>query len=168
LGQLLDLQTQDLPDKLESLVIALGLLTPLLLAYAVTPQWTHRIVALGLISLAGFGVTMLTHGLSFGPENAATWLQSAAQYGLWLGVLAGAVFTAVSKRMCWLLAFVCIVPHLTLQSTVALDPYFAQTLALWEGGQFIRFYGATQWLGWLWPYAALVLIMTRLIQSNKS
>lgn len=162
LGQLLNLETQDLPDRLESLVIALGLLTPLLLAYAVTPQWTHRAVALLLIGAAGFGVTTLTNGLSFGPQNATTWLQSAAQYGLWAGLLLGAALTLLPSRLCWLLAFVCIVPHLTLQSTVALDPYFAQTLALWEGGQFIRFYGATQWLGWLWPYAVLVLVLARL------
>ena len=162
LGQLLDLETQDLPDRLESVVIALGLLTPLLVAYAVTPKWLHRVVAWLLIGAAGFGVTTLTNGLSFGPQNATTWLQSAAQYGLWLGLLLGAALTVLPRRLCWLLAFVCIVPHLTLQSTVALDPYFAQTLALWEGGQFIRFYGATQWLGWLWPYAALVLVMMRL------
>jgi hypothetical protein len=66
------------------------------------------------------------------------------------------------------LTFVCLVPYLTLQTTVAVDPYFAQTLALWEQGQFIRFYGATQWLGWLWPYAALVLVVTRLIQPTKT
>ncbi len=166
LGQLLELETQDLPDRLESLVIALGLLTPLLLAFAVTPKWSHRAIALLLISLAGFGVTTLTHGLSFGPQNAASWLQSPALLGLWAGVGLGAVLIAISRRLCWLLAFVCIVPHLTLQSTVALDPYFAQTLALWEGGQFIRFYGATHWLGWLWPYAALTLVMTRLLKSN--
>lgn len=162
LGQLLDLKTQDLPDKLESLVIALGLLTPLLLAYAVTPQWMHRVVAWVLIGTLGFGVTTLTHGLSFGPEHAVAWLQSPAQYGLWLGVGVGAALTLVNRRLCWLLVFVCIVLHLTLQSTVARDPYFAQTLALWEGGQFIRFYGATQYLGWFWPYAALILVMTRM------
>jgi hypothetical protein len=162
LGQLLDLETQDLSDRFESLVIVLGLLTPLLLAYAVTPKWPHRTVALLLIGAAGFGVTTLTHGLSFGPQHATNWLQSPAQYGLWLGLLLGAIMTLLPSRLCWLLAFVCIVPHLTLQSTVALDPYFAQTLALWDGGKFIRFYGATQWLGWLWPYAALVLVLTRL------
>jgi VanZ family protein len=164
LGQLLDLQTQDLPDKLETLVIALGLLTPMLLAYAVTPQWSHRVTAWLLMSALGFGVTALTHGLSFGPELAGAWLQSPTQYGFGLGVVLGAALTLVNHRFCWLLAFICIVPHLTLQSTVGLDPYFAQTLALWEGGQFIRFYGATQYLGWFWPYAALILVMTRMTQ----
>jgi VanZ family protein len=165
LGQLLDLKTQDLPDKLESLVIALGLLTPLLLAYAITPQWLHRMVAWFLIGTLGFGVATLTHGLSFGPEHAITWLQSPAQNGLWVGIACGAALSWVSRRLCWLFAFVCIVLSLSLQSTVALDPYFAQTLALWEGGQFIRFYGATQWLGWLWPYAALLLVLARIIKS---
>ena len=28
---------------------------------------------------------------------------------------------------------------------------------LWEQGRFLRFHGLSQWLGWLWPYAALAL-----------
>lgn len=167
LGQLLGLQTQVLPHRLETLVIALGLLTPLLLAYAVTPQWTHRAVAWCLTCLAGFGVTTVTNGLSFGPEYATTWLEMPAQYGLMLGTGTGLILTLATRRFCWLLAFVSLVLQLTLQSTVALDPYFAQTLAMWEGGQFIRFYGATQWLGWLWPYAALLLVMVRISQLIK-
>ena len=27
----------------------------------------------------------------------------------------------------------------------------------WEQGRFIRFHGAAQWVGWLWPYAAIAL-----------
>ncbi|NCY26196.1 MAG: VanZ family protein, partial [Alphaproteobacteria bacterium] len=40
-------------------------------------------------------------------------------------------------------------------------PYLAQTLATWEQGRFIRFNGLAQWLGWLWPYAALLYVLTR-------
>jgi len=39
------------------------------------------------------------------------------------------------------------------------SPYFAQTLATWEQGRFIRFNGLAQWLGWLWPYAAVVYVL---------
>ncbi|MDP3836377.1 MAG: VanZ family protein, partial [Hydrogenophaga sp.] len=29
-------------------------------------------------------------------------------------------------------------------------------LEVWEQGRFIRFHGLSQWLGWLWPFAALL------------
>jgi hypothetical protein len=41
------------------------------------------------------------------------------------------------------------------------SPYFAQTLATWEQGRFIRFHGLAQWLGWFWPYAALMYVLTQ-------
>jgi hypothetical protein len=42
------------------------------------------------------------------------------------------------------------------------DPYFAQSLQGWEQGRFIHFHGAAQWVGWAWPYAALVYLLVRL------
>jgi hypothetical protein len=35
-------------------------------------------------------------------------------------------------------------------------------LQTWEQGRFIRFHGVVQWLGWLWPYAALLYVLVRL------
>jgi hypothetical protein len=51
--------------------------------------------------------------------------------------------------------------YLVLLNQAPADPYFAQTLQTWEQGRFIRFHGLAQWLGWLWPYAALVYVLTR-------
>jgi hypothetical protein len=42
------------------------------------------------------------------------------------------------------------------------SPYFAQTLQNWEQGRFIRFHGLAQWLGWIWPYGALVYLLAQL------
>jgi len=42
------------------------------------------------------------------------------------------------------------------------DPYFALSLQAWEQGRFVRFHGLAQWVGWLWPYAALLWLLTRL------
>ena len=42
------------------------------------------------------------------------------------------------------------------------DPYFAQSLQAWEQGRFVRFHGLAQWIGWLWPYAAMGWMMSRL------
>ena len=48
---------------------------------------------------------------------------------------------------------------LSLLNQAPESPYFAQTLQLWEQGRFMRFNGLSQWLGWLWPYAALVYVL---------
>jgi hypothetical protein len=47
------------------------------------------------------------------------------------------------------------------------DPYYAQSLSAWEQGRFIRFHGAAQWVGWLWPYAALCHLFTRVIARDE-
>jgi hypothetical protein len=48
------------------------------------------------------------------------------------------------------------------------DPYFAQTLQSWEQGRFIRFNGLAQWLGWLWPFAALVYVLLRVSRREAA
>jgi hypothetical protein len=62
-------------------------------------------------------------------------------------------------RPCLLLA---LAVHLSLLNQAPTSPYFAQTLQTWEQGRFIRFNGLAQWLGWLWPYAALAYVLLRL------
>jgi hypothetical protein len=42
------------------------------------------------------------------------------------------------------------------------DPYFAQSLKAWERGRFVRFHGLAQWVGWLWPYLAMLWLLTRM------
>lgn len=39
---------------------------------------------------------------------------------------------------------------------------FVLTLQTWEQGRFIRFHGVVQWLGWLWPYATLVYLLSQI------
>ena len=52
--------------------------------------------------------------------------------------------------------------HLSLLNQAPSGPYFAETLQIWEQGRFVRFNGLAQWLGWLWPFAALVYVLVRL------
>lgn len=168
LGQWLELDTQVLSDRAESAIISLGLLVPLLISYAITPKPMHRLLLLLFLLAAAIGVTTLTSGLSFGPERATVWLHSQSQWGLWVGAGVGALLLVTTPRLCWVVAFLLLVPQLMLVGIMAPDPYFTQTLSIWERGQFIRFYGATQWLGWLWPYAALVLIISKITWPSKA
>lgn len=162
LGQWLEIDNQMLRPPLISAVLALGFLAPLLMAYAVTSGILNRVAMLVLLAFAAVGVTSLSNGLSFGPEHATVWLHEKSLRGLWVGAGLGLVLLLVKQRLCWAFAFFCLVPQLLLVNIMADDPYFAQTLAIWDQGRFIRFYGATQWLGLLWPYAALLLIAGRI------
>jgi hypothetical protein len=168
LGHWLDLETQQLSGRAESAIISLGLVVPLLMSYAVTPKLVHRLVLLTLLLLAALGVTTLSNGLSFGPDRATVWLHSQSHWGLWVGAASGILLLVTTRRLCWVLAFLLLVPQLLLLGVNAPDPYFNQTLSKWEHGQFIRFYGATQWLGLLWPYAALMLIISHLALPSKA
>lgn len=168
LGQGLALGTQALAVRAESAIISMGLLVPLLISYAVTPKLLHRAVSLALMVIAALGVTTLSNGLSFGPEHATVWLHEQTLWGLWVGAGVGVLLLPIAHRLCWTLAFLLLVPQLALLGIMTPDPYFHETLSIWERGQFIRFYGATQWLGRLWPYAALVLVASRITWPSKN
>lgn len=168
LGQWLALDTQVLPDRVESVIISMGLLVPLLMSYAIIPKLAHRALSLALIVIAALGVTTLSNGLSFGPEHATVWLHEQTLWGVWIGAGVGVLLLPSAHRLCWVLAFLLLVPQLLLLGIMAPDPYFTQTLSMWERGQFIRFYGATQWLGRLWPYAALALIIANMTWPRKN
>jgi hypothetical protein len=45
------------------------------------------------------------------------------------------------------------------------DPYFAASLAGWEQGRLVRFHGMAQWVGWLWPYAAMAWLLARVMRT---
>jgi hypothetical protein len=47
------------------------------------------------------------------------------------------------------------------------DPYFAQSLQAWEQGRFVRFHGLAQWVGWLWPYVAMLWLLSRLGAADE-
>ncbi|MGZ5848710.1 MAG: VanZ family protein, partial [Ramlibacter sp.] len=55
---------------------------------------------------------------------------------------------------------------LSLLNQAPASPYFAHLLQAWEQGRFIRFHGLAQWLGWLWPYAALAYVLVRVSGSE--
>jgi hypothetical protein len=60
-----------------------------------------------------------------------------------------------------------LVLHASLLNGAPASAYFAQTLQTWEQGRFIRFNGLAQWVGWLWPYVALLYVLTRISFREK-
>ena len=121
----------------------------------VRPGWRRLsfsvlLVALGVLS------TALSALLSWGPNHAWSWLDSPTQLAL-LGVLLILPWlTRVSVAVLVFLMVLSLGVLLGVLNRAPSSPYFALTLQDWEQGRFIRFHGLAQWLGWVWPFAALV------------
>jgi len=146
----------------EVLIVASGLLAPCLMAYGVmAPGWRRLVMAAGACVLGVGGMTLSTL-LNYGPAHALAWLTPATLPGLALGLVLSGVLALLPTR---LVAGVGLVVTTALVVGVAQapgDPYFAQSLKAWEQGEFVRFHGLAQWVGWLWPYATMGWMLSRL------
>jgi VanZ family protein len=157
-----DVETDPLVPAAELLCVALGLLIPCLLGYGVIDaRWRRAAFAAATIAM-GMVASALSAALSYGPQHAWAWLDLPVQVGVGFGAVLAVLLLAVPRRAAAALALLALAVHLTLLNQAPHDPYFAQTLQTWEQGRFIHFYGLVQWLGWLWPYAALLYVVLRL------
>jgi VanZ family protein len=146
----------------EAVGIALGLLGPCLLAFVVTrPGWRRAVLGIGAAGL-GLATTTLSAALNFGPTHALAWLTPVVAPAclLALGVAAGLLFA--SARLAAVCAVVVLSAGMMLVAQAPSDPYFALSLQAWEQGRFIHFHGLAQWVGWLWPLAALGWLVVHL------
>jgi len=146
----------------EFALIALGLLAPCLVAFSIARAGWRRLVL--VLSAAALGVlaTTLSTALNFGPQHLMAWSTPQALAALGCAIVLAALLGMLPRRAA---AGVGLVALTALVSVVALapsDPFFAQSLQAWEQGRFIRFYGLARWVGWLWPYAAIVYLLARL------
>jgi hypothetical protein len=82
--------------------------------------------------------------------------------GLSLAALLALLALPLRRRGAAAFALLALSIQLALLNQAPASAYFAQTLQTWEQGRFIRFHGLVQWLGWLWPYAALIYLLARL------
>ena len=156
-----EVELQPLLPGAELLCVMLGALIPCLLAYSIIRGMGHRLVmALSAIGV-GLAASGLSAALSYGPSHAWAWLTLPVQVGLLAALLAILALLPLSRRACAAWMVLALVVHLSLLNNAPTGAYFAHTLQAWEQGRFIRFHGLAQWLGWLWPYAALAYLMAR-------
>jgi VanZ family protein len=157
-----EVELQPLVPGAELVCVMLGALIPCLLGYVVVRTITQRL-RLALVMLAlGIGVSGLSAALSYGPGHAWGWLSDAVQAGLAAACVLAVVLALLPRRVCMALLLIGLVLHISLLNQAPASAYFAQTLQTWEQGRFIRFHGLVQWLGWLWPYATLLLLLVRI------
>jgi hypothetical protein len=161
-----DIELQPLVPGTELLCVALGALVPCLLGYSVLRSPGRRAAFVFIALAMGIGATALSAALSWGPAHAWAWLSLPVQLGLAAGLVIAFVLIAVPRRGCAALVLLALVLHLTLLNQAPASAYFTNTLQTWEQGRFIRFNGLAQWLGWLWPYAALLYVLLRLSRAD--
>ena len=156
-----EIELQPLVPAAELLCVALGALIPCLLAYSIIRSTGRRAASAVVLMGTGVGVTALSAALSWGPTHAWAWLSHPVRMGLAFGAAFALLLVLVPRRGCAALMMMALVVHLALLNNAPASAYFADTLQAWEQGRFIRFHGLAQWLGWLWPYAALVYVLLR-------
>jgi hypothetical protein len=116
----------------------------------------------------GVGATALSAALSWGPVPRLGLAQTLpVQFGLVPPAGAGAAGWCRAPSRLRGLLLLALAVHLSLLNQAPASAYFAQTLQTWEQGRFIRFNGLAQWLGWLWPYAALAYVLLRLSRRER-
>ena len=161
------LSTQaDTPVRLgalsEGLVTGLGLLAPCMLAYSIAiPSWRRLPLALVCAAAAVAGLALSTL-LNFGPLHAMAWSTPTSVVALAAACGVSVVLFAVPRRVAAGLALAALAGGVALVAQAPDDPYFAQNLQSWELGRFVHFHGIAQWVGWLWPYAAMAWLLAQM------
>ncbi|WP_119156285.1 VanZ family protein [Caldimonas tepidiphila] len=152
---------EPLAPGLEMVTTALGLLAPCLLAFSVSPVGWRRVALVAGALALGVAATTLSTTLNFGPQNALAWMTQASRTGLAVGALAALVLAVAPPRAAAAIGLALLALMVVLVNRAPLDPYSALSLQAWEQGRFIRFHGLAQWVGWLWPFAALAWLLAR-------
>jgi len=162
-----ELERSPLSPGGEFALIALGLLAPCLVAFSIArPGWRRLALVLGAGALAALATTLST-ALNFGPQHLMAWSTPQALAAFGFAMLFAALLSAVPRRAAAGLGLVALTALVIVVAQAPSDPFFAQSLHAWEQGRFIRFYGLARWVGWLWPYAAIVYLLARIAARDE-
>jgi hypothetical protein len=152
----------------EFALIALGLLAPCMVAFSVAqPGWRKLVLVFGAAAL-GCLTTTLSTALNFGPQHMLAWSTPQALAALALGITLASALSVMPGRAAAGLGLMALTALVAFIAQAPSDPYFAQSLQSWEQGRFIRFHGAARWVGWLWPYLAIVYLLARLAAREET
>lgn len=157
----LPLPQASLSPAAELLTITLGMLAPCFIAYAMTRQLHRRLILMFGAVVLGLGATTLSTALNFGPDHALAWITPPVLPALVLSGVSGALLALLPPRLVAACGLVALTALIALVNQTVTDPYFAASLQGWEQGRFIRFHGIAQWVGWIWPFAALGFLLAR-------
>ena len=145
----------------EGLATAFGLLAPCMLAYSIARPGLRRLVLAAGATATAFAAMTLSTLLNFGPSHALAWVAPATVPAMVGGACAAVALVGISQRFAVALGLVALTALVALVAQAPANPYFAQSLQAWEQGKFVHFHGIVHWIGWLWPYAAIVWLLAQ-------
>ena len=155
-----DIELQPLVPGVEMVCVMLGLLIPCLLGYCIIRSLSQRSLFVLVVFVLGLAASALSAALSYGPEHAWAWFNLPVRAGMMMALGLVIVLLWLPRRASAALVLLALGVYLVLLNQAPTSAYFAQTLSTWEQGRFIRFHGLAQWVGWLWPYSALLYVLT--------
>ena len=146
--------------------MGLGLLAPCVLAFSVVaPGWRRLALAFGAFVLAAAGMTLSTV-LNFGPRHALAWVTPWAGPAIGLAALVVLALAPLPRAIVLGVGLIVLTGLVVGVAQAPADPFFALSLQSWQQGRFIRFHGLAQWVGWLWPFAAIAWMLSRLAAKS--
>jgi VanZ family protein len=148
--------------------IVLGFLAPSFVAFSVMQPGWRRLLQVPAVIVVGLAATTLSTALNFGPQHAWAWVTPSVVPALVTASVAALVLAVMPRRGVAALGLVALTTLVALVNQAPSDPYYAESLQAWEQGRFIRFHGAAQWVGWLWPYAALMYLLVRVATRDDA
>ena len=152
----------------EAMVVALSLWAPMLLAFALLRGVTRRVrVVMGAAPVVALVMSM-SAGLTYGPQHALAWLSPSVGLGMLMGMAMTLLSLKLAHRTAAILSLLAWAFALGLLNQSPEVAYFAQSLQNWEQGRFIQFHGLSQWLGWLWPYAAMAVALRLALRAEPA
>lgn len=150
----------------EVMIMGLGLLAPCVLAFSVVaPGWRRLALAFGAFVLAAAGMTLSTV-LNFGPRHALAWVTPWAGPAIGLAALVVLALAPLPRAIVLGVGLIVLTGLVVGVAQAPADPFFALSLQSWQQGRFIRFHGLAQWVGWLWPFAAIAWMLSRLAAKS--
>jgi len=126
----------------------------LLLSALAAPGRPVRGMIVGLV-LAALAVKTAAVAIVMRAENVFTWLTHGAQLGLAVGIAAALAAVAAPRTARLALAAVLLMAATVLVNLSPPNPYFAESLKVWQQGHFLNFNGLTRLVSVLWPFIAL-------------
>lgn len=159
--------TARLSQAAEGFAVALGLLGPCLVAFAIARPGWRRAAIVPLAVAVGLAANTLSAALNFGPVHALGWVTSTVPIGLALGAALAFGCVSIGPRAAAALGLVALSVNTAMVAQAPSDPYYADSLQAWEEGRFIHFHGLAQWVGWLWPFAAGFALFQRLVRGEN-
>lgn len=141
--------------SVEAVIAAANLAATSLIASAVV---RGRLPAAGFAALL-VGVALVVKTLALAilmrAEHVLAWLTPGAQLGLAAGAVLALAALQMPRTARLALAAMLLMAATVLVNLSPPNPYFADSLKVWEQGHFLNFNGLTRLVSGAWPFAAL-------------